>query len=48
MDLLQSINASGTTILLVTHNDELANRASRTVHMVDGRMATDQTDRFAA
>jgi putative ABC transport system ATP-binding protein len=48
MDLLQSINASGTTILLVTHNDELANRASRTVHMVDGRVATDQTDRFAA
>jgi putative ABC transport system ATP-binding protein len=47
MDLLQSINASGTTILLVTHNDELARRAKRTVHVVDGRVATDQTDRFA-
>jgi len=49
MDLLQSINASGTTILLVTHNDELARRANRTVHMVDGRVATDhQTDRSTA
>jgi len=49
MDLLQSINASGTTILLVTHNNELANRANRRVHVVDGRVATDhQTDRTAA
>jgi putative ABC transport system ATP-binding protein len=43
MDLLQSINASGTTILMVTHNNELAYRANRTVHMVDGRVATDQS-----
>jgi ABC-type lipoprotein export system ATPase subunit len=48
MDLLQSINASGTTILMVTHNNELAHRAGRTVHMVDGRIATDhQFDRSA-
>jgi putative ABC transport system ATP-binding protein len=42
MDLLQSINSSGTTILLVTHNDQLAHRADRTVHMVDGRIAADR------
>lgn len=49
MDLLQSINGLGTTILMVTHNIELALRANRTVHMVDGRVATDhQTDRSAA
>jgi putative ABC transport system ATP-binding protein len=49
MDLLDSINASGTTILMVTHNNELARRANRTVHMVDGRVATDhQTDRSTA
>jgi putative ABC transport system ATP-binding protein len=41
MDLLQSINSAGTTILMVTHNNELAQRANRTVHMVDGRVATD-------
>jgi putative ABC transport system ATP-binding protein len=43
MDLLQSINAAGTTILMVTHNDELAARARRKVHMIDGRIATDHT-----
>ncbi len=42
MDLLESINAQGTTIVMVTHNDELARRARRKVHMVDGQMATDQ------
>ncbi len=42
MDLLQSINARGTTILMVTHNDELARRAHRKVHIVDGQTATDR------
>jgi putative ABC transport system ATP-binding protein len=41
MDLLESINASGTTILMVTHNNELAQRAQRKVQMVDGTIATD-------
>jgi putative ABC transport system ATP-binding protein len=41
MDLLDSINASGTTILMVTHNNELAQRAQRQVQMVDGKIATD-------
>jgi putative ABC transport system ATP-binding protein len=41
MDLLDSINASGTTILMVTHNNELANRAQRKVQMVDGAIAAD-------
>ena len=47
MDLLQSINRAGTTILMVTHNEELARRANRRVHMVDGHIATDQSDRSA-
>ncbi|HEY0747777.1 MAG TPA: ABC transporter ATP-binding protein [Steroidobacteraceae bacterium] len=42
MDLLQSINDQGATILLVTHNNELAQRAQRVVHMVDGQIATDR------
>jgi len=41
VDLLDSINASGTTILMVTHNNELAQRAQRKVQMVDGTIATD-------
>jgi putative ABC transport system ATP-binding protein len=36
MDLLQEINKAGTTIVMVTHNPELAQRAHRQVHVVDG------------
>jgi putative ABC transport system ATP-binding protein len=39
MDLLQEINATGTTIVMVTHNPELAQRAHRQVHVVDGQIA---------
>jgi ABC-type lipoprotein export system ATPase subunit len=30
---------------MVTHNEELARRANRKVHMVDGHIATDQSER---
>src|SRR3984885_11891836 len=39
MDLLEQINEMGTTILLVTHDPELARRAQRNVHLVDGQIA---------
>lgn len=48
MDLLGSINASGTTILMVTHNNELAHRAHRRVQMVDGTIAADDALRSSA
>jgi putative ABC transport system ATP-binding protein len=38
MQLLLEINAAGTTILMVTHNPELATRAHRQLHIVDGRI----------
>lgn len=40
MELLEDINSKGTTIVMVTHDPELAARAQRNVHMVDG-VATD-------
>ena len=40
LELLEEINAQGTTIVMVTHDPELAARAQRNVHIVDG-MATD-------
>ena len=40
MELLEQINAAGTTIVMVTHDPELAARAQRNVHIVDGQ-ATD-------
>ena len=36
MDLLEKINDMGTTIVLVTHDPELARRAQRNIHIVDG------------
>jgi putative ABC transport system ATP-binding protein len=42
MDLLEAINVQGTTIVLVTHNNELAQRAQRTIHMADGQIAAVQ------
>src|SRR5687767_1106027 len=44
MELLLQINAAGTTILMVTHNPELATQAHRQVHIVDGQI--DQIHQF--
>jgi len=40
LEMLEEINNQGTTIVMVTHDPELAARAQRNVHIVDG-MATD-------
>jgi putative ABC transport system ATP-binding protein len=39
MELLEEINSRGTTILMVTHDPELAIRAQRNVHIIDGQVA---------
>ncbi len=39
MELLEEINGQGTTIVMVTHDPELAARAQRNVHIVDGRVS---------
>ena len=38
MTILQDLNKQGTTVLLVTHNEELANRAGRTIRLKDGKL----------
>jgi putative ABC transport system ATP-binding protein len=38
MALLEGINAAGTTIVMVTHDPELATRAHRIVHVLDGQV----------
>ena len=38
MDLLERINESGTTIVMVTHSPECAERAHRQLHVFDGRV----------
>jgi len=38
MDLLDDINKKGTTIVMVTHSPECAARASREIHLLDGKV----------
>ncbi|MFT6435361.1 MAG: putative ABC transport system ATP-binding protein [Candidatus Azotimanducaceae bacterium] len=38
LELLETINEAGTTIIMVTHDSELARRAKRNVHVLDGRV----------
>jgi len=38
MDLLEKINVNGTTIVMVTHASECAARASREIHLLDGKV----------
>jgi putative ABC transport system ATP-binding protein len=41
LDLLDEVNEEGATLVTVTHADEVASRASRTVHLMDGRVVSD-------
>ena len=38
MELLEDINRKGTTIIMVTHDGELARRAERNIQIVDGQV----------
>ena len=39
MELLEQINRNGATIIMVTHDPELARRAPRNIQVVDGQLA---------
>ena len=41
LDLFEQINASGRTVVVITHEDEVANRAKRIVRMRDGKIVSD-------
>ncbi|GAA0724689.1 hypothetical protein GCM10009105_37500 [Dokdonella soli] len=47
LELLEEINRQGTTIVMVTHDPELAARAHRNVHVIDGQV-TDFDDEPAS
>ena len=42
MELLEEIHAGGTTIVMVTHDPDLAKRAGRNVHLSDGRVSVEE------
>ena len=42
IDLLRRVNADGTTVIVVTHDEDLARAAKRVVHMRDGVVVDDR------
>ena len=44
MELLSDINAQGTTIIMVTHEPALAERAQRNIHVLDGQVSNGDPD----
>lgn len=42
LDLFESLNASGKTIVMITHEDEVAARAKRVIRLRDGRIESDE------
>ncbi len=43
MDMLSSLNAEGTTICMVTHDDRYAHVAHRIVHLFDGKIVSEES-----
>jgi putative ABC transport system ATP-binding protein len=43
--LFERLNADGTTIVVVTHDEELARAAKRVIHMRDGHIVGDERTR---
>ncbi len=41
LDILEPLNDNGITLIVVTHDVEIVERARRRVHMVDGRIDSD-------
>lgn len=44
MTLLNELHASGSTIVMVTHDSRFARQATRTVHLFDGRIVDEQVE----
>jgi putative ABC transport system ATP-binding protein len=42
IELLERVNSDGTTLLVVTHDEDLANAAHRVIHMKDGVIVDDR------
>jgi putative ABC transport system ATP-binding protein len=42
MAILSKLNAQGSTIVMVTHEDDIAAYAQRVIHLLDGKILTDQ------
>ena len=46
MDLLVQLNRSGKTVIIVTHNEKIAEQTSRTIYLKDGKVVDALSDSF--
>lgn len=42
MEILTELNAEGRTVILITHNNDIAQQAKRVIRILDGRIESDQ------
>ena len=42
MELLAELNESGSTLVIVTHDNEIAERCSRIIRIIDGRIFSEE------
>ena len=42
MGILDNLHSKGNTIILVTHEDDIAKRAKRTIRLFDGKIIEDE------
>ena len=42
MDLLAELNESGSTLVIVTHDNSIAERCSRVIRILDGRILSEE------
>ena len=42
MEILRDLNRQGTTVIIITHNDEIAKLSRRIVHIYDGKIKSDE------
>jgi len=45
LGLLEEIHTQGNTIIVVTHEEEVAQHAHRIIRMLDGRIASDEKNK---
>jgi putative ABC transport system ATP-binding protein len=47
-EILENLNREGITLLIVTHDNTMGERATRRIRMTDGAITSDQTHERAA
>ena len=42
MDILKELHKSGRTVIIITHDDDIARQVNRVIRIMDGRVESDE------